>query len=713
MPKTHTIRRLGAVLALALVCVLLSSCVESSSSGSGGGGGSLSDRVSSGLSIRAERGSESLDITRANPGGKRPSGISKDSWTVFVYLCGSDLETKGGAATRDLNEIIAANGASNVRFVVETGGAKQWRNKTVKSNKLGRYLVQGGKISDVGSVAAADMGDASTLSDFLTWGIKNYPADHMGLILWDHGGGSITGVCFDERNSGDSLYLRELDEALATTYKSMWDKFEFVGFDACLMSTLESANVLASYSNYMIASQESEPATGWEYGSIVRYLAKNPSCTGDELGRAMCDSYLNSVDLNTRGFTTLAVVDLSQIDQLMQDFYHFSQEMYASGEDQGTLAAMSRAINKAENFGCNNWREGYTNMVDLGGLVDACADVTPSAEDVHNTLRKAVTYQVRGTYHAGATGLSTYYPLKLNSSSELSIFQTVAVNPSYLSHVDRLAHGATYNGGSQYQEYSDDSFWQNNVWNWILGNTSNTEQVTDNHWDYVNDHNQSTAKITYAHKPQVDDEGTYWFQLSQASIDNVESVSGMVYQLSDDGQDYIALGETYDVYADWDTGEVADGFDGTWFSLPDGQNLNLAVEQSTDDYIIYTAPIMLNGKERYLRMQQDINTGKVKVEGAWNGVNANGALDRSVTPIKKGDVIVPLYKATSADGSNIASDYEGEPYKVTARTLNISYKPLFAGTYLYRFCLTDVFGDSSYTDAVTFEIDPDGSIYFV
>ena len=713
MPKTHTIRRLGAVLALALVCVLLSSCVESSSSGSGGGGGSLSDRVSSGLSIRAERGSESLDITRANPGGKRPSGISKDSWTVFVYLCGSDLETKGGAATRDLNEIIAANGASNVRFVVETGGAKQWRNKTVKSNKLGRYLVQGGKISDVGSVAAADMGDASTLSDFLTWGIKNYPADHMGLILWDHGGGSITGVCFDERNSGDSLYLRELDEALATTYKSMWDKFEFVGFDACLMSTLESANVLASYSNYMIASQESEPATGWEYGSIVRYLAKNPSCTGDELGRAMCDSYLNSVDLNTRGFTTLAVVDLSQIDQLMQDFYHFSQEMYASGEDQGTLAAMSRAINKAENFGCNNWREGYTNMVDLGGLVDACADVTPSAEDVHNTLRKAVTYQVRGTYHAGATGLSTYYPLKLNSSSELSIFQTVAVNPSYLSHVDRLAHGATYNGGSQYQEYSDDSFWQNNVWNWILGNTSNTEQVTDNHWDYVNDHNQSTAKITYAHKPQVDDEGTYWFQLSQASIDNVESVSGMVYQLSDDGQDYIALGETYDVYADWDTGEVADGFDGTWFSLPDGQNLNLAVEQSTDDYIIYTAPIMLNGKERYLRMQQDINTGKVKVEGAWNGVNANGALDRSVTPIKKGDVIVPLYKATSADGSNIASDYEGEPYKVTARTLNVSYKPLFAGTYLYRFRLTDVFGDSSYTDAVTFEIDPDGSIYFV
>ena len=60
------------------------------------------------------------------------------------------------------------------------------------------------------------MGDSQTLSDFLTWGVKNYPADHMALILWDHGGGSISGVCFDERNNNDSLYLRELDKALAT-----------------------------------------------------------------------------------------------------------------------------------------------------------------------------------------------------------------------------------------------------------------------------------------------------------------------------------------------------------------------------------------------------------------------------------------------------------------------------------------------------------------
>jgi hypothetical protein len=79
----------------------------------------------------------------------------------------------------------------------------------------------------------------------------------------------------------------------------------------------------------------------------------------------------------------------------MNDFYHFSQEMFASGEDQGTLAAMTRGIKGADKFGTNNMLEGYTNMVDLGGLVKACAEVTPSSADVLSDLDEAVVYQVK------------------------------------------------------------------------------------------------------------------------------------------------------------------------------------------------------------------------------------------------------------------------------------------------------------------------------
>ena len=708
-------KRLGALLATAATCVALAACVAMPTASPGANPNNsqtLSDLVSSGVSMQAERGSGELEINRMKPAGTKPAKIDKDSWTVFVYLCGSNLESQGAAATKDLSEMVGAAGSDKVSFVVETGGARSWRNRTVSPRRLGRYLIQDGSIMDVGSVSAANMGDAKTLSDFLTWGIKNYPADHMALILWDHGGGSISGVCFDERNNNNSLTLRELDEALATSFKGMWDKFEFVGFDACLMSTLETANVLATYSKYMIASQESEPASGWEYSSIVEYLAKNPSSTGAEFGRNLCDSYIASVDRNSKGFATLSVVDLSKIDQLIQDFYRFSQEMYASGQNQSTLAAMSRGIHKADNYGCNNRREGFTNMVDLGGIVDACAQVTPSAADVKKSLHDAVTYQVRGTYHAGATGLSTYYPLRINGKTELSIFQQVAVNPSYLQYVDRLATGATYNGGSQYQQYSGDTFFEDNIWNWLLGNTQELQQETTDHWDYVDDHTDSSSQITFAEEPQVDDEGTFWFQLDQNGIDNASVVSGLVYELSADGADLISLGETYDIYGDWKTGMFSDGFNGYWLSLPDGQNLNLSVVSATDDYIIYTSPITLNGQECFLRMRQNMKDDNVVVEGAWNGVDASGAVDRNLTKIKRGDVIVPLYKAFSADPSVTASSYEGEPCTVTDSELKIAYDYLPDGSYLYGFCIEDTFGDYFLTPNAQFEIDVDGTIYF-
>ena len=38
--------------------------------------------------------------------------------------------------------------------------------------------------------------------------------------------------------------------------------------------------------------------------------------------------------------------------------------------------------------------------------------------------------------------------------------------------------------------------------------------------------------------------------------------NGIVYQVSDDGKDYIELGETFDVDADWEKGTFKDYFDG-------------------------------------------------------------------------------------------------------------------------------------------------------
>ena len=111
----------------------------------------------------------------------------------------------------------------------------------------------------------------------------------MGLIFWNHGGGSISGVCFDELRGSDSLSLTEINSALAAASVSMTDKFEFIGFDACLMGTVETANILATYSRYMYGSEETEPGYGWDYTAIGDFLGEDPYADG-------ADEVLSAID---------------------------------------------------------------------------------------------------------------------------------------------------------------------------------------------------------------------------------------------------------------------------------------------------------------------------------------------------------------------------------------------------------------------------------
>ena len=115
-----------------------------------------------------------------------------------------------------------------------------------------------------------------------------------------------------------------------------------------------------------------------------------------------------------------------------------------------------------------------------------------------------------------------------------------------------------------------------------------------------------------------------------------------VYTLTEDGEGYIEIGETYDLEADWDEGYFADAFDGYWLSLPDGQNLATYIVDTTDDYIIYSSPILLNDEETNLRIRQTYD-GAITVEGAWDGIGNNGISSRNIVKIGTGDTIIPVY----------------------------------------------------------------------
>ena len=797
---------LAALLALSLMVTGVVACDEldedyydeTEVTGSSEGGNKGAVNTLSPLKMTVDKNSGDMTITR--PQSAETPMADDGSWTVFVYICGSDLESGDGAATSDIEEMCSATASDQVRFVVQTGGASEWQNDYASNEQIGRFIIENNEVVDLGTQPVASMGDAAALADFLKWGVSEYPGEKMGLIFWNHGGGSISGVCFDENYDSDSLGLREIDSALYSAFESMTDRFEFIGFDACLMGTAETANILASYARYMVGSQETEPGSGWDYEAIGNFLADDPSSDGADLGRCICDSFYEAcANANDADDVTLSVIDLDKIDSVVKAFNTFAKSMYEASENTTVLTSMIRGIEGADNFGGNNRSEGYTNMVDLGGLIEACESYADGSAAI-DAINSAVVYNRTGSRHQGCSGLSIYYPLAVQGSTELSVFENVSISPFYASFVDRqdFSSSIEYDADAQqdgddgsgsgvaaseayydeetgyyyfvqddvqycydesqdqywyYEESSDswleasadesssydyssqdysnsnddfgysDDYWfdDNDTWSNECeydydddAGCYRSRSVANNHWDYADNFCQTgeSPYIKFLKEPTIGTDGTFGFTLTPKSVRRVSSVYAYVYQIMDGETDALLIGETYDINCDWDKGQFEDCFDGYWLSLPDGQNLSTTIVDIDDEYIIYSAPIMLNGVDTYLRLKQSLADNSIVVEGAWDGISLNGAASRLVRPINQGDSIIPVYMSISlVDENAVDTEWQGETYIVDS-DFEIVYSLLDSADFLYMFCIDDIYNDYYLTDYVEFNVDDDGNVSY-
>lgn len=217
--------------------------------------------------------------------------------------------------------------------------------------------------------------------------------------------------------------MGELDHALNQVYDQMTDRFEFIGFDACLMSTLETANVLTPYARYMYASQEMEPGSGWDYTSLLNNLAANPDQDGAQLGEKVCREYYDhcaDYGFGSQRSATFSIIDLSKIDDVLISMNEAFRVVY----EQGDLGDVTRAVLEADSFGGNSVSEGYSNMLDLGNMLDQLSGYGQEVRDASQTLPKLRSlYYERTTsqecirtvcllsgFHSGFGGVEDLFP---------------------------------------------------------------------------------------------------------------------------------------------------------------------------------------------------------------------------------------------------------------------------------------------------------------
>lgn len=341
-------------------------------------------------------------------------GNSRDTITILVYMCGTDLESRSGMATSDLTEMAKATLSDQINLLVYTGGCSRWKNNIVSSNVNQIYQVkEGGLLCLNKNAGSGSMTNPDTLSDFISWGCRNYPADRYELILWDHGGGSLSGYGYDEKNRGSgSMSLASLDKAL----KKAGQKFDFIGFDACLMATVENARMLADYADYMIASEETEPGIGWYYTNWLTQLSNNTSLSTLDIGKKITDDFVSTCARQcARQSATLSVVDLAELSRtLPQEMSEFSQDLLEKIRNS-EYKTVAEARNNAREF-------AQSSVIDQIDFIDFANKMNnEEGLDLADVLLDAVKYNLTSSNMRNAYGLSVYFPYKKMSSVNTAV----------------------------------------------------------------------------------------------------------------------------------------------------------------------------------------------------------------------------------------------------------------------------------------------------
>ena len=337
-----------------------------------------------------------------------PPTAESGTRTIMVYMVGSNLESDYCCATEDISEMVAAENDPNVQIILYTGGANKWYTPEISNNGNTYLLADDNELTCLKTEESKNMGDSATLTNFLQYCADNYPAEQFSLILWNHGGGPLIGYGHDEITQ-DMLSLKELSDALAASPFHDNNKLEWIGFDACLMATIETADYLSPYAKYMIASQEPEPGWGWDY-SFISDISNAP--TGAEIGQIIVDHYITTTsnNFNTNAFSycdiTMSVMDLSETDNVetaLNDL--FSQVSL----DETNYTKYSRIRTKTKEIASDYRGEQSYDVIDLYSFAQNLESLYLSeAVNLENALNDLIVYS--NTNEPNANGVSIYHP---------------------------------------------------------------------------------------------------------------------------------------------------------------------------------------------------------------------------------------------------------------------------------------------------------------
>ena len=619
--------------------------------------------------------------------GRETSGEDENA-VVMVYMVGSNLESEAGLATKDIREMIDSNfDEENMTVLICAGGAEEWWIEDVDNDACDVYEISDGNLNQVYRLKNANMGDENTLKEFINYTYANYEGEYYDLIMWDHGGGAVLGFGADENYKYDALSMSEISHGLEKTkFIADGNKFEWIGFDACLMGMIEVADVLSEYSNYMIASEEVEAGSGWQY-SCLKELSDGEHFDGVSAAQEIIDAFSKSSESSSAYSYdyTLSCLDLGMVDNAVECFEALIMEAEQEVK-QGGYSRIARQRDETKTFGKVDSNSFY-DTIDMYDLAMNLMKLYPEeAAALQESLDELVVYEKSNV--VDAHGVAVYFPYENKEYTKewMEEYETIGFSEEYVSFLETFT--ATLSG----------------------------EQIAE--WD-----------MTEVEPEESEEEvGEYYVQLTEEQAENYSRAKFSLWEKYEEDT-YVCWLLSSDVTLSED-GKLSSPIQEKRFFLTDDSGelvpcIAMEIERN-DEYSMYSISVIASREasdnandvmfESFdIRVRVDAEHPDGQIAGIYSEVDEDESLfpEKPFYTLEEGDTIYQfLYEReiTYNEDGSVAPFEEWIPYGDTGYGFELSgdlqvvlMEPEEVSEYCCLFNVTDTQGNTYYTNPIYLE----------
>ncbi len=362
-------------------------------------------------------------------------------WTIMVYAHADHNLTP--ALIEDLLEMEQAGSDVNVNIVVQADidtnnrFTKLWDSKhKIKDgffDGVTRFLIEEDKDdnpltfnSEILENLPEEryMDDPVQLEEFVNWSISEFPAERYGLVLWNHGA-QFVGFGGDTNNGtlkhGKGLTSKEIRNSLLNSFiLNKIEKFDFIGFDTCLMGGVEVIADFQGLCDIYFGCAELDYGDGWDYENVFKIIKLDPDIEILEFAKKEVEiwgGHHNAIPMDI-SHKVHAAYDMNKLGNFLQSFEVFANELYIYLNNNGSLIPRLRSDAIHYSIPSKSMVKSPTNYIDLGDFLINLEQsielknesLANSAFELNNTISEMVIAKSLGTQRQNSSGLSIAFP---------------------------------------------------------------------------------------------------------------------------------------------------------------------------------------------------------------------------------------------------------------------------------------------------------------